>query len=166
MTINQSNVALYMLAMVSMLWCALVGDALAQDDAYYAGLRDQLQNEYGLTGGTWLIGGTEEATLSSAFTPDGVAQEIITVDDQPFTRWYKVHLGFQAQEFELGGVAVLNYTNTYTLDDLPQSTFHLDYEGRDPGAPWRAEAQARIEEHRKDLSFLQRSGGGVILSWR
>ncbi len=218
----------------------LTTSLFSQEDEYHSWLRNQLQNEYGITGGTWQISDNENATLSSSYTPEGVTKEIINIESQPFTRavhvstserpinswdyfihfktnntiaeddvlllivwvrgiegergkgfinhtfalaqspytsiisqqqsttaewqqwmipfkakmdmpssWYKVPLGYQAQETEFAGIAVMNFTNTYTVSDLPKSTFHLDYEGRDPDASWRAEAKARIEENRK-----------------
>ena len=224
----------------------------AQEDAYHSQLRTQLQNDFGISGGTWLISDSENTTLSSSWAPEGVTKEFIDVTGQPFTRavrvatndrplnfwnyfihfnakntvangdvlllivsvrglegergrgfinhvfglgqapytsvvsqkqsptadwqqwmipfevntdlptsWYKVHLGYQAQTIELGGIAVLNFGQTYTVDDLPHSTFHLDYEGREPDADWRVEAEARIEEHRKgDLRIRVLDGAG------
>ncbi|MCD6334383.1 MAG: endo-1,4-beta-xylanase, partial [Candidatus Latescibacteria bacterium] len=62
---------------------------------------------------------------------------------------FMVNMGFQAQEIEVGGLALLNYGRAYSMEDLPRSTFDRDYEGRDPNAPWRAVARARIERLRK-----------------
>jgi uncharacterized membrane protein len=36
------------------------------------------------------------------------------------TSWYSIHLGFAVQEIEVGGVAMLNYGNKYTIDQLPK----------------------------------------------
>jgi GH35 family endo-1,4-beta-xylanase len=75
---------------------------------------------------------------------------------------YKIHLGFQAQKLEIGGVAVLNFENAYELNDLPHSTHHLDYEGRDPNAEWRLEAKSRIEKHRmKDFKVIVFDANGI-----
>ncbi len=60
-----------------------------------------------------------------------------------------LHLGIMAQELEIGGITLINYGTTYALDDLPRSTYDQDYEGREPEAAWRAEAEARIEQYRK-----------------
>lgn len=48
---------------------------------------------------------------------------------------------------ELGGVEVLWYGKSRTLDEMPRTSF--SYEGRNADAPWRAEAAARIEQYRK-----------------
>ena len=58
------------------------------------------------------------------------------------------HLGIMQQELEVGGIAMLNYGDAYTLEQLP-STSNPFYEGQEPGALWRTQAQARIEEIRK-----------------
>ncbi len=62
---------------------------------------------------------------------------------------FMVNMGFQAQEIELGGLALLNYGRAYTMENLPRSIFDRDYEGRDENAPWRTEAETRIEQLRK-----------------
>ena len=74
--------------------------------------------------------------------------------DMP-TSWYKLHLGDQIQVTEIGGVALINFGDKYTVEELPKSTFDLDYEGREPDAAWRAVAEQRIETHRKtDIQLL------------
>ncbi|MFH1008968.1 MAG: endo-1,4-beta-xylanase [Candidatus Latescibacterota bacterium] len=62
---------------------------------------------------------------------------------------FQVNMGSQAQTIELGGLALLNYGKSYALESLPVSIFDWDYEGRDPDAPWRREAEGRIERLRK-----------------
>ncbi|MEM6801999.1 MAG: endo-1,4-beta-xylanase [Bacteroidota bacterium] len=59
------------------------------------------------------------------------------------------HLGFQAQDLEIGGISLLNYTNNAALGDLPDETNNEFYEGWEANAPWRAEAAARIDSLRK-----------------
>ena len=61
----------------------------------------------------------------------------------------QTNLGFKEQDVEIGGVAVLNFADRYRAGDLPSRRPVVDYEGRDENAPWRAEAAARIEAHRK-----------------
>ena len=51
------------------------------------------------------------------------------------------------QVLELGGVEVLWYGKSRTLAEMPRTSFQ--YDGRSLTAPWRAEAGARIERHRK-----------------
>ncbi len=55
--------------------------------------------------------------------------------------------GVGPQAVLLGGVELLNYGTTVSAGDLPATG--LDYAGREPDAPWRAEALARIEKLRK-----------------
>jgi len=219
---------------------------VSQQDNYHTWLKNQLENEHGITGGSWVFSNNEASTMGSAYASSEVQKDENTIEDQPFTRslivttfnrpenpwtnsiqfstqsqinqndvmflvvwvrgisgergrgfmdhrfeiaeppytssfsmkqapaeewqqlmipfeasvtssssWYKIHLGFQIQQIELGGMAMINYGNQYSVDELPASSFHLDYEGRDPNAAWRAEADARIETHRKaDIKIL------------
>lgn len=58
-----------------------------------------------------------------------------------------IHLGGQAQKIDIGGLRLIDYGPGFPADKLPR---HYDtYEGREPDAPWRKEAFARIEQHRK-----------------
>jgi endo-1,4-beta-xylanase len=51
------------------------------------------------------------------------------------------------QRFEIGGVTLINYGKQVTLAQLPRASY---YPGRgDANAPWRAEANARINQYRK-----------------
>ena len=214
---------------------------LMSQDSYHSALLDQLQNEYGITGGEWMISDSEAATLLAFYAVDSVQVEEKDIPEMPFTKslelttntrpanfweyaiqfnashsieegdvlllvfwvrgiqgergrgfinhtyeladvpytssiaqqqapteswqqwmlpfeaeldmpssWYKIHLGFQAQQLEIGGVAVLNYGDSYEIEDLPRSDHDLDYEGRGPDASWRTAAQNRIEEYRME----------------
>jgi GH35 family endo-1,4-beta-xylanase len=58
-----------------------------------------------------------------------------------------VHLGYYPQHIELAGIELINYGSKLKPEDLPRHL--LSYEGREPQAPWRKEALARIEKHRK-----------------
>src|SRR5262249_29151673 len=69
----------------------------------------------------------------------------------------EAHLVFQMaagpQQFEVGGVTLVNYGKQVTLAQLPRASY---YPGRgDANAPWRAEANTRINQYRKgDLNVL------------
>lgn len=70
--------------------------------------------------------------------------------------------GDRAQVFEVGGVQLLNYSNTLSVDDLPVTK--LSYVGREQDASWRAEANARIEQYRKGdftVTVLDADGAAV-----
>ena len=70
-----------------------------------------------------------------------------------------VHLGFFPQIIEFGGFVALNLGADVSKDDLPDNP--VTYEGRDAAAPWRSEAQASIEQHRKaDLTVAVRNRNG------
>ena len=58
-----------------------------------------------------------------------------------------LRVGYPPQTLEIGGVKLLNYGPDVDPSDLPQTDAR--YEGHEPGAPWRAEAEARIEKIRK-----------------
>ncbi|MEM7577666.1 MAG: endo-1,4-beta-xylanase [Planctomycetota bacterium] len=55
-------------------------------------------------------------------------------------------LGYDAQVMEIGGLKLQSFGQDLDLDTLPQTK--LTYDGREADAPWRAEAQERIEELR------------------
>lgn len=63
-----------------------------------------------------------------------------------------IHLGFLQQNVEIGGFLALNLGDV-DMDDLP--TNKVTYEGMEPDAAWRAEAEARIEQYRKSNVTLQ-----------
>ncbi len=60
----------------------------------------------------------------------------------------QIHLGHIQGHFQLAGVAMLNFGNQYTLDELPASTFHFEYDGQEADAAWRHIALDRIDEIR------------------
>ena len=55
--------------------------------------------------------------------------------------------GVHPQQWEIGGIELINYKQTKTLDELPQTK--PSYLGREPDAPWRKQAEERIERYRK-----------------
>jgi endo-1,4-beta-xylanase len=61
---------------------------------------------------------------------------------------FGLHLGQAAQTVEIGGGAVRNFKQLFPLTQLPND-LHQKYAGMEPDAPWRAEADARIEQIRK-----------------
>lgn len=74
---------------------------------------------------------------------------------------YQINMGYQQQSIEIGGLAILNYKKQYVLSQLPRSKWDLDYAGRELDAPWRADAQQRIEKHRTghlQIRIVDRNG--------
>ena len=55
--------------------------------------------------------------------------------------------GAHPQSWEIGGVELLSYKKTKTLEQLPQTK--PSYLGREEDAPWRKAAAERIEQYRK-----------------
>lgn len=58
-----------------------------------------------------------------------------------------LHLGGAIQTIEITGLKLLNYGPNFDLAKLPRQI--LTYDGREPDAPWRKDALARIEKLRK-----------------
>ena len=58
-----------------------------------------------------------------------------------------LHLGYQAQTLELGGLMILNLGQNVDASKLPYT--RQTYAGREKDAPWRKAAAERIERHRK-----------------
>lgn len=76
-----------------------------------------------------------------------------------------LHLAWMPQMVELGGLAILDYGNSVTLDDLPNQTNNEQYGGWEPDAPWRAEAADRIEQIRKsNLTIRVEDTNGALIS--
>ncbi|HWB59287.1 MAG TPA: endo-1,4-beta-xylanase, partial [Chthoniobacteraceae bacterium] len=68
-------------------------------------------------------------------------------------------LGYGAQTIEIGGVEILDFGNKVRVQDLPQP--NISYVGREADAPWRKEAEARIEQIRKgDLAVIVKGADG------
>ena len=103
----------------------------------------------------------------SAFVRFGVREHWTTfrvpfaVDDDyaPGEAHATFHLGFNGQILDLADLSLVNYRDTQTIADLPRTD--ISYPGRDADAPWRAEAAARIERHRKaDLTVTVTRAAG------
>jgi endo-1,4-beta-xylanase len=74
-----------------------------------------------------------------------------------------IRLGFMKQTIEIGGLTIVNYKKTRTLESLPKTK--ITYAGREANAPWRKEAEARIEKLRKgDLAIrvVDKAGKPVV----
>ena len=70
--------------------------------------------------------------------------------------------GFKPQTVEIGGIEVLCYEKRVAVSALPKTRF--TYAGREPGAVWRRDALARIEQLRKGdfaLRLTDASGAPV-----
>ena len=71
------------------------------------------------------------------------------------------HLASETQIVEIGGFTALNFDQDVALGDLPNETLADQYGGFEADAPWRAEAQARIEQLRKaDLTISVTDANG------
>ena len=69
------------------------------------------------------------------------------------------HLGAERQTIEIGGIALLGFGPGVAVESLPRS--RVTYEGSEPDAAWRQEAEARIDRYRKgDLRIIVRDAEG------
>ncbi len=66
---------------------------------------------------------------------------------------FTVHCGDRVQEFEIGGFELWAYGTTLTPAQLPR--LQTTWVGMEADAPWRAEAEARIERLRKGELSVQ-----------
>ena len=68
--------------------------------------------------------------------------------------------GYAPQTIEIGGFTLTNYGQTQAYDTLAKT--EISYVGRAADAPWRAEAAARIDAHRKgDLAIVVQDTAGA-----
>lgn len=75
-----------------------------------------------------------------------------------------LHLAFGIQTVEYAGITLINYEDKYTLQDLPVKQGSGPYAGFEDDAPWRAEAEARIDMYRKaDMKIKFTDMGGTPL---
>lgn len=72
---------------------------------------------------------------------------------------FGLHLAYQQQTIEIGGLAMVNFGNSVPLSSLPQNLNIGDYVGIEPNASWRIPAANRIEQHRKANMQLQVQDG-------
>ncbi len=71
-------------------------------------------------------------------------------------------LGYNNQSFELGGLQIVNFAKTRTVNSIPSRGF--EYPGIEPDAPWRAAANARIDQYRKgnlNINVIDASGNPI-----
>jgi endo-1,4-beta-xylanase len=69
--------------------------------------------------------------------------------------------GYQPQEIEIAGLTMRDFGAQENLATPPVGLVRLQYAGQEPNAPWRAEAEQRIEKIRKaDLNIQVVDGSG------
>lgn len=68
---------------------------------------------------------------------------------------YGFNLGYRAQNVELGGIELINFGTSVTVEQLAPFKTKASYAGIDPNAPWRAAAAARIDSLRRADLTLQ-----------
>ena len=71
-----------------------------------------------------------------------------------------IHLGVGVQKLDLGGLRLIDYGPDFPKEKLPYP--YIQYEGREADAPWRKEANDRIEKLRKgDFNFVVTDKAGA-----
>ena len=76
---------------------------------------------------------------------------------------YSFHLGSPRQVLEFADVKFINYRNSLSAEDLPVT--RATYAGREPDAPWREEAAARIRKHRRgeiEIAVRDKTGNPAV----
>lgn len=75
-----------------------------------------------------------------------------------------LQLNWQDQTIQIGGLAALNYGNAVDMEALPRELNNQFYPGHEADAPWRADAQQRIDQLRRaDLEIQVLDEGGSPL---
>jgi GH35 family endo-1,4-beta-xylanase len=78
---------------------------------------------------------------------------------------FGIHLAWQEQTIEVGGVAVLNYGTAIGIEELPNQVNNEQYGGWEADAAWRSEAADRIEALRKaNLTIRVQEEDGTPIS--
>lgn len=76
----------------------------------------------------------------------------------------RILAGYGPQVLEIAGLRVASYGNALSFADFPFTP--LAYRGRNPDAPWRAQASATIDKERKaTLSVTVRNSKGKLVPW-
>lgn len=105
--------------------------------------------------------GTTEFKVGTKWEP--VVMPFVASEDGPEGKCgVAIHLGREVQKIDLGGLRLLNYGPDFPKEKLPYP--YVRYEGREADAPWRKEAFARIEKHRKGdftLTIVDKDGAPV-----
>lgn len=73
-----------------------------------------------------------------------------------------IFLGFQEQIIEIAELQLLSYGTDFDIKKIPDTI--PKYRGQEPDAPWRTEANKRIDQHRKgdlELTVLDSNGNPV-----
>jgi endo-1,4-beta-xylanase len=76
---------------------------------------------------------------------------------------YAFHLGSPRQVLEFADVKFINYRRSLSAEDLPVT--RTTYAGREPDAPWREEAAARIRKHRRgeiEIAVRDKNGNPAV----
>ncbi len=79
---------------------------------------------------------------------------------QPGQAGIEFSFGFYPQRLQLGGIQLVSYKKALEPKDLPKTIIKARYLGMKADAPWRKEAQARIEKIRKGDFELRLTRGG------
>ena len=59
---------------------------IAQEDEYHSALRQQLESQFGITGGEWVLGETEKQTNAKIQLTNVTRKTLTAEEDQPFSQ--------------------------------------------------------------------------------
>ncbi|MBN1561519.1 endo-1,4-beta-xylanase, partial [candidate division KSB1 bacterium] len=93
---------------------------------------------------------TSLGSSSLAFRPSWRKVYVVAQAGEDFptgTMEFTVHLGYQSQKVEMGGIIALNLGQDVDIADLPHNPLYWD--GMESDAAWRVDAVSRIEQYRK-----------------
>ncbi|MCI5969985.1 MAG: endo-1,4-beta-xylanase [Oscillospiraceae bacterium] len=85
------------------------------------------------------VGKWQKYSIGYAFKLDNGSKDSVKV---------VLRVGYKPQVVQVAGFELINYKDTVELKDIPKTTFDY-YEGMEPDAQWRKEAENRIEQIRK-----------------
>lgn len=100
--------------------------------------------------------------LSEKWSRQIVKAGPLEMDFAPGELDFIVMIGHKAQTVEVGGLAVMAFPSGSNIEALPNLS--LDYPGRSPDAPWRREAERRIDKYRKgnfSVTVKEKNGNPV-----
>lgn len=82
---------------ISCAFVLLLNHQVLAQDGYHSGLLTQLEEEYGVRGGEFVISDSENGVLGRVYNSGNVSQQIISVSDQPFTSALRVNVPTRGQ---------------------------------------------------------------------
>lgn len=109
------------------LFAILFSCSLYGQDAYHNALQEQLQTEFGLPTGEWLLYDTEDGNLNNAGSY-GCTKSTRTIQDQPFSKYTRINVSRVGNNAWDSGWSIPN-RKTIAKDDVILVVFNIRSEG-------------------------------------